>query len=159
MSRSPSNYIYEIQPHQDRLILDGQYWSIDTVRAALKEFGGKGPSHEPPAVLPQTVPPPDGYAYRVNSRWHPGETVIVFDRVAGDREVLEQIPYWLGSPPPASSEPPRVCNCWETISALIKPGELSGNGCDKTAERNGLILAANTLFAKRHPETKGGEHG
>lgn len=35
--------------------------------------------------------------------------------------------------------------CWEEINKLIVPGELPGNGCDKSAERNGLVLAANAL--------------
>lgn len=35
--------------------------------------------------------------------------------------------------------------CWEEINKMIVPGELPGNGCDKSAERNGLILAANAL--------------
>lgn len=53
-----------------------------------------------------------------------------------------------------ATQPPGVCSCWETINALIKPGELQGNGCDQTAQRNGLILAANAILAKRHSETK-----
>jgi hypothetical protein len=35
--------------------------------------------------------------------------------------------------------------CWEEVSALIQSGPLPGNGCDETAQRNGLILAANHL--------------
>jgi hypothetical protein len=35
--------------------------------------------------------------------------------------------------------------CWEEVNALIQPGRLSGNGCDETAQRNGIILAANHL--------------
>ena len=34
---------------------------------------------------------------------------------------------------------------WEAITAHIKTGQLQGNGCDETAQRNGLILAANLL--------------
>lgn len=37
---------------------------------------------------------------------------------------------------------------WEAINALIKVGPLPGNGCDETAQRNGLILAANILAAR-----------
>jgi uncharacterized SAM-dependent methyltransferase len=33
----------------------------------------------------------------------------------------------------------------EAIGKLIKPGDLAGNGTDKTAERNGLILAYNEI--------------
>ena len=33
----------------------------------------------------------------------------------------------------------------EKINECIKPGDLQGNGFDKTAERNGLILAANII--------------
>ena len=35
--------------------------------------------------------------------------------------------------------------CMDAINDHIKHGPLSGNGCDKTAERNGMILAFNTL--------------
>lgn len=38
--------------------------------------------------------------------------------------------------------------CWLEISALIVPGKLPGSGCDSTAQRNGLILAANTLLCE-----------
>ncbi len=34
---------------------------------------------------------------------------------------------------------------WNEIDAAIKPGILPGNGMDKTAERNGLILATNIV--------------
>ncbi len=34
---------------------------------------------------------------------------------------------------------------WTAITAMVKPGPLPGDGSDKTAERNGLILAANVL--------------
>lgn len=37
--------------------------------------------------------------------------------------------------------------CWEEINALIKHGDIGGNGWDQTAQRNGLILAANTLIS------------
>lgn len=35
---------------------------------------------------------------------------------------------------------------WDKINKYIKTGNLQGNGCDETAERNGLILAANIIF-------------
>jgi hypothetical protein len=34
---------------------------------------------------------------------------------------------------------------WEAVNKHIKMGKLQGNGCDETAQRNGLILAANLL--------------
>lgn len=34
---------------------------------------------------------------------------------------------------------------WRDIDAAIKPGSLPGDGFDKTAERNGLILAQNII--------------
>ncbi len=37
--------------------------------------------------------------------------------------------------------------CWDLLQSMIVSGELPGNGCDKMAERNGIILAANALFA------------
>jgi hypothetical protein len=42
---------------------------------------------------------------------------------------------------------PTAFACWERLDEMIKhrSGHLSGTGCDPTAERNGLILAANTL--------------
>lgn len=36
--------------------------------------------------------------------------------------------------------------CWQRINAMIVPGELGGNGCDRLAQRGGLILAANALL-------------
>jgi hypothetical protein len=48
-------------------------------------------------------------------------------------------------------EPAAQCDCWETVNAMIKKGPLQGNGCDDTAQRNGIILAANALYYKRHP--------
>lgn len=35
--------------------------------------------------------------------------------------------------------------CWDEINKWIKPGELQGNGCDDTAQRNGMILASNLI--------------
>ena len=37
------------------------------------------------------------------------------------------------------------CDCWERVKTLIVEGPLPGNGRDKTAERNGIILAANHI--------------
>ena len=34
---------------------------------------------------------------------------------------------------------------WDEINKHIKPGKLQGNGWDDTAQRNGLILAANII--------------
>jgi hypothetical protein len=36
--------------------------------------------------------------------------------------------------------------CWQALDAMIVRGELPGNGTDKSAQRNGLILACNKLF-------------
>lgn len=35
--------------------------------------------------------------------------------------------------------------CWEQINNMIKKGNLHGDGTDKHAERNGLILASNAI--------------
>ncbi len=35
--------------------------------------------------------------------------------------------------------------CWDAINAAIDQGQLPGNGTDKTAERNGLVLATNII--------------
>lgn len=37
--------------------------------------------------------------------------------------------------------------CWDLINAQIKTGVLQGNGCDDTAQRNGLVLATNIISA------------
>lgn len=37
-------------------------------------------------------------------------------------------------------------DAWNRINSMIRPGDIGGNGCDKTAERNGLILAANAVM-------------
>ena len=36
---------------------------------------------------------------------------------------------------------------WQAVNALIVEGELPGNGCDKTAQRNGYVMAANVIMA------------
>ncbi len=41
--------------------------------------------------------------------------------------------------------------CWEQINAMIVPGPLSGMGIDPSAQRNGLILAANSLLEVEAP--------
>jgi hypothetical protein len=38
--------------------------------------------------------------------------------------------------------------CWDAINQWIKRGELPGNGCDETAQRNGLILASNLIMER-----------
>ena len=35
---------------------------------------------------------------------------------------------------------------WNKINSYIKPGRLQGNGCDDTAQRNGMILASNIIM-------------
>ena len=36
--------------------------------------------------------------------------------------------------------------CWNEINVAIKAGPLQGNGCDDTAQRNGLVLASNIIM-------------
>ena len=59
------------------------------------------------------------------------------------------------SPPPAGLanllKTPTANDCFEAVNAMIKTGDLGGNGLDKNAERNGLILAANAIAALIHP--------
>lgn len=58
----------------------------------------------------------------------------------------------------ASSQPPGACTCLSVINTLIKPGDLQGNGCDETAQRNGVILAFNAVAEhQRSALTKAGE--
>jgi hypothetical protein len=40
-----------------------------------------------------------------------------------------------------------VQECWDAVNDRIEQGQLPGNGVDKTAERNGLILATNLIAA------------
>lgn len=42
-------------------------------------------------------------------------------------------------------------HCWKTINSAIVQGPLSGNGLDKNAERNGVVLAANLIFPLAFP--------
>ncbi len=44
-----------------------------------------------------------------------------------------------------------ICACCDAINELIVDGPLLGNGTDKTAERNGLILAFNLLSKRSEP--------
>jgi hypothetical protein len=39
-----------------------------------------------------------------------------------------------------------IRECWDAINKYIKPGTLPGNGCDESAQRNGMILASNVLM-------------
>lgn len=45
-----------------------------------------------------------------------------------------------------------IAVCWQEINSMIVSGELPGNGTDKAAQRNGLVLAANALAAGRARE-------
>jgi len=47
--------------------------------------------------------------------------------------------------PESPAETSTAQAAWDAVNALIKEGPLPGNGWDKQAERNGLILAANTI--------------
>lgn len=40
--------------------------------------------------------------------------------------------------------------CWEEINKAIPHGDLPGNGTDKVAERNGMILACNIIFDRAY---------
>ena len=42
-------------------------------------------------------------------------------------------------------------DAWDVVNALIVFGQLEGNGTDQTAERNGLVLAANAVMRLSHP--------
>jgi len=37
-------------------------------------------------------------------------------------------------------------DAWNSVNDWIVPGDLPGNGTDKSAERNGLILASNAIM-------------
>ena len=39
-----------------------------------------------------------------------------------------------------------IRECWSAINSWIKPGPLPGNGCDESAQRNGMVLATNVLM-------------
>jgi hypothetical protein len=45
--------------------------------------------------------------------------------------------------------------CWDAINGMIQPGTLQGNGCDQTATRNGIVLAANKIFEMTQTEGRG----
>ena len=38
--------------------------------------------------------------------------------------------------------------CWDEINSFIKQGPLPGNGCDESAQRNGLVLATNIIMGR-----------
>ena len=44
---------------------------------------------------------------------------------------------------------------WDAVNAEIVPGNLDGNGSDKTAERNGLIWATNVIMTLRDTLRRG----
>lgn len=39
--------------------------------------------------------------------------------------------------------------CWDAINKWIKRGDIPGNGCDETAQRNGMILASNLIIERK----------
>jgi hypothetical protein len=43
---------------------------------------------------------------------------------------------------------------WDAVNAFVKHGELQGNGCDESAQRNGLILATNVIMELKSNATK-----
>lgn len=43
--------------------------------------------------------------------------------------------------------------CWQRIDDMIIRGPLPGNGTDRTAQRNGLILAANAIYPLAFPDS------
>jgi len=46
-------------------------------------------------------------------------------------------------------------DCWDAINKWIKHGDLPGDGCDQTAQRNGMILASNVIMERIRPN---GQH-
>lgn len=48
-------------------------------------------------------------------------------------------------PASAGLDPATVEAIWRKIDEMIHKGPLPGNGCDRSAERNGLVLAANAI--------------
>lgn len=71
---------------------------------------------------------------------------ITCDATRDSEERLTAISEWSGGFMPIPVEKTASAqDAWNAIDALIKPGDLGGNGLDKTAERNGLILAANAI--------------
>lgn len=44
-----------------------------------------------------------------------------------------------------------IRECWQQIDGMIVRGPQSGNGCDRLAQNNGLILAANALMSAPEP--------
>lgn len=41
---------------------------------------------------------------------------------------------------------------WDCVNGMIQFGHIGGNGCDPSAQRNGLVLATNAIMALRHPQ-------
>jgi hypothetical protein len=46
---------------------------------------------------------------------------------------------------------------WEAVNALIVPGDIGGDGTDPTAQRNGIVLAANALMSRIDAIRAGGK--
>lgn len=59
--------------------------------------------------------------------------------------ILAGKPSGVTTTPPPEADVATLEQAWKEIDALIRRGELSGNGCDQQAERNGIVLAANKL--------------
>ncbi len=75
---------------------------------------------------------------------HPATDRIVWCACCCIRNALDMVE---GDAPAETTAQPTALEAWETVIALIKLGSLPGNGTDETAERNGLVLAANAIRA------------
>ena len=49
--------------------------------------------------------------------------------------------------------------CWDEINYFIKSGPLPGNGCDESAQRNGLVLATNIIVGRSNAAVKPRRYG
>ena len=96
--------------------------------------------------------------------WAPGDKEIILD-CEFDADELEAIVWWMrnsvnireddcdkegtliNSAQLAEKLRDERKKMHKQISQYIKTGDLGGNGCDKNAERNGLVLAANIIFS------------
>lgn len=114
--------------------------------AKLEHYIARAAISAQPVINQQAVEP---VAWYDPSNKEPGQSVTF------DRNTAEHWPHLypvaLYTAPVAQAESKDAAEkvgiqkAFDNISRHIKPGQLQGNGCDETAQRNGMVLAANIV--------------
>lgn len=140
---------------------DSAECSVTDAEGAV-QFAGSFTSGEQPETMnaPQPTAALAAVDKRMKELWQtispvptaqPGSYNRGYDNGTADtlRAIRAEIDKAHATPPAQPIAAPGIDECMDEIAKLIKPGELPGTGWDKTAERNGLVLAYNTLSSMK----------